>query len=219
MGKLSFKKFFQKENKVQELADEHVDLVSKAVDYWKEALFFYLNGKKKSFEEKTLAIIRLETQADEVRKKSQLILYKGAYLPAFREDILDLLELVDTIADDAERGVNFLHIEKPDIPSSWNDELKEIVEKSHHAFTAFKQAFLMLHKQRSNALSLTHKVQDAEKQVDKLQDNLMTKIFQSKLSLAHKLQLRDLILTIGYVSDSAENASDKISLMAIKGRV
>jgi len=47
----------------------------------------------------------------------------------------------------------------------------------------------------------------------------MAKIFKSNLQLAHKLQLRDLILTIGYVSDSSENASDKVGLMAIKGRV
>ena len=68
-------------------------------------------------------------------------------------------------------------------------------------------------------LSYTHKVQEAEKEVDKLQDELMKKIFQSQLGLAHKLQLRDLVLTIGFISDSSENASDKVSLMAIKGKI
>ena len=58
-----------------------------------------------------------------------------------------------------------------------------------------------------------------EKEVDGLQDDLMERIFQSQLSLAHKLQIRDLILAIGHVSDSSENAADKVALMAIKGRI
>lgn len=215
----SFKKFFKKESEVQKLMDEHVEIVSEAVNHWKETFLFYLKGDRKGFEEKALSTIHLETRADEVRKRTQLMLYEGAYLPAFREDLLDLLELVDNIVDDAERGVDFLHIENPEIPPPWSKELKIIVEKSHRTFIFFKEAHAMLQKERSNILSWTHKVQEAEKEVDKLQDRLMAKIFQSEASLAYKLQLRDLILTTGYVSDSSENASDKVGLMAIKGRV
>jgi len=147
------------------------------------------------------------------------MLYGGAYLPIFREDLLELLELIDNIADDAEKGVNFLRIEYPEILPSWHKDFKIIVEKSRQAFVFFKEAFAMLHEQRSNALSYTHKVQEAEKEVDRIQDELMAKIFQSELDLAHKMQLRDLILIIGFVSDSSENASDKVGLMAIKGRI
>lgn len=216
---LSLKKFFKKESKVQRLIEKHIEVVNEAVESWKETFLFYLKGDKKSFEDKVLSAINLETRADEIRKETQLMLYRGAYLPAFREDLLDLLELVDNVADDAERGVDFLHIENPEILPPWPKELKVIVEKSHEAFIFFKEAFTMFHQERSNVLSCTHKVQEVEKEVDKLQDKLMTKIFRSEISLAHKLQLRDLVLTTGYVSDSSENASDKIGLMAIKGRV
>jgi len=47
----------------------------------------------------------------------------------------------------------------------------------------------------------------------------MAKIFQSQPSLVHKMQLRDLILTLGYVSNSPENASDKVDLVVIKRRI
>jgi len=147
------------------------------------------------------------------------MLYGGAYLPIFREDLLELLELIDNIADDAEKGVNFLRIEYPEILPSWYKDFEIIVEKSHRAFVFFKEAFTLLYEQRSNALFYTHKVQEAEKEVDRIQDELMAKIFQSELNLAHKMQLRDLILIIGFVSDSSENASDKVGLMAIKGRI
>mgnify|MGYP000294709540 CR=1 FL=1 len=211
---------FKKETKVQELIQEHVQTVGKAVNFWKEAFFHYLEGNKEDFQTRALATIELESKADGVRKEAQLILYKGAYLPIFREDLLDLLELTDNIADDAEKGVDFLRIENPVILSSWSGEIKIIVEKSQQAFLFFKEAFTMLFKERSATLSSTHRVQKAEKEIDKLQDDLMEKIFQSpKLGLAYKMQLRDLILTIGHVSDSSENASDKVALMAIKGRI
>lgn len=210
---------FKKETKVQELIQEHVQIVGEAVNSWKEAFSYYLEENKEDFQAKTLAVIELESKADEVRKEAQLVLYQGAYLPIFREDLLDFLELTDNIADDAEKGVDFLKIENPVILPSWNEEIKTIVGKSQQAFIFFQEAFAILFKERSTALSSTHKVQRAEKEVDGLQEGLMEKIFQSQLSLAHKLQIRDLILTIGHVSDSSENASDKVALMAIKGRI
>lgn len=211
--------FFKKETKVQELIQKHVQIVGEAVNSWKEAFSYYLEENKEDFQAKTLAVIELESKADEVRKEAQLVLYQGAYLPIFREDLLDFLELADNIADDAEKGVDFLKIENPVILPSWNEEIKTIVGKSQQAFVFFQEAFAILFKERSTALSSTHRVQRAEKEVDSLQDGLMEKIFQSQLSLAHKLQIRDLILTIGHVSDSSENASDKVALMAIKGRI
>lgn len=210
---------FKKETKVQELIQKHVQIVGEAVNSWKEAFSHYLEENKEDFQAKTLAVIELESKADEVRKEAQLILYQGAYLPIFREDLLDFLELTDNIADDAEKGVDFLKIENPVILPSWNEEIKTIVGKSQQAFIFFQEAFAILFKERATALSSTHRVQRAEKEVDRLQDDLMEKIFQSQLSLAHKLQIRDLILTIGHVSDSSENASDKVALMAIKGRI
>lgn len=211
--------FFKKETKVQELIQKHVQIVGEAVNSWKEAFSYYLEENKEDFQAKTLAVIELESKADEVRKEAQLILYQGAYLPIFREDLLDFLELTDNIADDAEKGVDFLKIENPVILPVWNEEIETILAKSQQAFIFFQEAFAILSKERSTALSSTHKVQRSEKEVDKLQDGLMEKIFQSQLSLAHKLQIRDLILTIGHVSDSSENASDKVALMAIKGRI
>ena len=211
--------FFKKETKVQELIQKHVQVVGEAVNSWKEAFFCYLEENKEDFQAKTAATIELESKADDVRREAQFILYEGAYLPVFREDLLDLLELTDNIADDAERGVDFLKIENPVILPSWSEEIKRIIEKNQQAFVFFQEAFAMLSKERSTALSSTHKVQRAEKEVDSLQDDLMEKIFQSQLSLAHKLQIRDLILTIGHVSDSSENAADKVALMAIKGRI
>jgi hypothetical protein len=211
--------FFKKETKVQELIQKHVQIVGEAVNSWKEAFSYYLEENKEDFQAKTLAVVELESKADEVRKEAQLVLYQGAYLPIFREDLLDFLELTDNIADDAEKGVDFLKIENPVILPSWNEEIKTIVGKSQQAFIFFQEAFAILFKERSTALSSTHRVQRAEKEVEELQDDLLEKIFQSQLSLAHKLQIRDLILTIGHVSDSSENASDKVALMAIKGRI
>ena len=210
---------FKKETKVQELIQEHVRIVGEVVDSWKEAFFCYLAENKEDFQAKTLATSELESKADDVRREAQLILYQGAYLPVFREDLLDLLELTDNVADDAEKGVDFLKIENPVILPSWSEEIRRILEKSQQSLVFFQEASALLSKERSAALSCTHKVQKAEKEIDGLQDDLMGKIFQSQLSLAHKLQIRDLILTIGHVSDSSENAADKVALMAIKGRV
>ncbi|TKJ47567.1 TIGR00153 family protein, partial [Candidatus Aerophobetes bacterium Ae_b3a] len=90
--------FFKKETKVQELIQKHVQVVGEAVNSWKEAFSCYLEENKEDFQVKTSATIELESKADDVRREAQLILYEGAYLPVFREDLLDLLELTDNVA-------------------------------------------------------------------------------------------------------------------------
>jgi len=55
--------------------------------------------------------------------------------------------------------------------------------------------------------------------VDRLQDDLNREIFRSNLELAHKIHLRDLVIRMGFISDSSENAADKISIISIKRRI
>jgi len=185
----------------------------------REAVEFYLEGDKERCELKTRAVEEVETRADEAKREAEKNLYKGMYLPLFREDLLDLMELVDDVADEAERVADFLSIENPQIPSKWNEKIKEIMEKSILAFNKFRESFMLLYEDTQKAFSHTHKVKEVEKEVDRLQDALNREIFRSNLELAHKIQLRDLVIRMGFISDSSENAADKISMISIKRRI
>lgn len=208
-----------KRDKVQKLIQEQINLVAQGLGFLKEAVELYLEGDKEGCELKTRVVEQMETKADEAKREAEKTLYEGMYLPLFREDLLDLMELIDDVADEAERIVDFLSIENPEIPSSWNEKMRKIVEKGIVAFNLFRESFMLLHEDTQKAFSHAHKVKEVEKEVDRLQDGLNREIFQSNLQLAHKIQLRDLVIRMGFISDSSENAADKISMISIKRRI
>jgi len=210
---------FKKKSQVQKLIQEQVSLVAQGLGFLKEAVKLYLEGDKEGCELKTRVVEQMETKADEVKRKAEKALYEGMYLPLFRGDLLDLMELIDDVADEAERIVDFLSIENPEIPSSWNEKMRRIVEKGILAFNLFRESFMLLHEDTRKAFSHAYKVKEVEKEVDRLQDGLNREIFQSNLQLAHKIQLRDLVIRMGFISDSSENAADKISMISIKRRI
>ncbi len=216
---MPFKKIFRKKSKVQKLIQEQINLVGQGLGLLKEAVELYLEGDKEGCELKTRAVEGMETKADEAEREAERNLYEGTYLPFFREDLLDLMELIDDVADEAEKIVDFLSIENPEIPAPWNEKMRKIVEKGILAFDLFRESFMLLYEDTQKAFSHTYKVKEVEKEVDRLQDGLNREIFQSNLQLAHKIQLRDLVIRMGFISDSSENASDKISMISIKRRI
>ncbi len=210
---------FKKKGKVQKLIQEQINLVAQGLGFLKEAVELYLEGDKEGCELKTKVVEQMETKADEAKREAEKTLYEGSYLPLFRGDLLDLMELIDDVADEAERIVDFLSIENPEIPSSWNEKMRKIVEKGILAFNLFRESFMLLHEDTRKAFSHAYKVKEVEKEVDRLQDGLNREIFQSNLQLAHKIQLRDLVIRMGFISDLSENAADKISMISIKRRI
>ena len=216
---MPFKKIFRKKSKVQKLIQEQINLVAQGLGFLKETVELYLEGDKEGCELKTRVVEEMETKADEAKREAEKTLYEGMYLPLFREDLLDLMELIDDVADEAERIVDFLSIENPEIPSPWNEKMRKIVEKGILAFNLFRESFMLLYEDTQKAFSHAYKVKEVEKEVDRLQDGLNREIFRSNLQLAHKIQLRDLVIRMGFISDSSENASDKISMISIKRRI
>ena len=210
---------FKKKSKVQELIQKQINLITQGLGFLRESVDYYLEGDKERCEDKVRAVEKMETQADEAEREVEKNLYKGMYLPLFREDLLDLMELIDDVADEAERVADFFSIERPEIPSKWNEKIREIMEKSISAFNFFRESFMLLYEDTQKAFSHTQKVRKVEKEVDRLQDALNREIFQSNLELAHKIQLRDLVIRMGFISDSSENAADKISMISIKRRI
>lgn len=206
------------EGKVERFIKLQVEKVREGVEALREAVFAYLDKEKEKFELMAELTDRKETEVDKVKREAEVLLYRGAHLPIYREDFTTLMELIDNIADDAEKVSDFLRMENPKILPQWKDKIREIAQKTWESFLAFEDCFLLLYEDMERAFSTTHKVEDLEKEIDRLQDTLIREIFQSELSLAEKIHLRELVIKLGYVSDSAENASDKVATMAVKRR-
>jgi len=206
----------RREGEVDRLIKKHMEEVGAAVEASKEALFAYLDGDQEKFKQMAKLADSKESDADAVRREAEDALSAGSYISVYREDFSILLDLVDNMADGAERVADFLLIETPKILPQWAGVFKQIAEKTTEDFSAFCKCFDALYKDMKEAYSTTEQVRTLEKEIDSLQDGVLCDIFQSDLSLAEKVHLRELVLTLGQISNSAENASDKVRGLTLK---
>jgi uncharacterized protein Yka (UPF0111/DUF47 family) len=81
-----------------------------------------------------------------------------------------------------------------------------------------KQIDLML-KNRQGIRALMTTIDQTESHCDHIERSLMTKVFDSSLDPIHKIQLKELIIAMGEVSDQADRVSKRVNIMVLKRRV
>lgn len=211
--------FKDKENRVEKLLSEHFEKVRICLDDMQKVMEAYLEGKIDVAKSYALNVDHTEAEADSVRRRIAKELYRGAFLPALREDLSNFVEAVDKIADGAESCCDFIMLQRVEVPQELKQRFKEISKDSVASFTPLIEAYGLLYKDFSAALKKVHEVAIKEEKVDQQEWELTRIIFKSELELAHKIQLDHFILRITTISDRAEDASDKLEILIIKRQV
>ena len=209
--------FGKREAKVEELVFEHFDAVRETLQKLLHVVELYLAGDE-AFVPQGREVHRAEGRADDIRRDILLRLFEGAYSPVFREDYHLLVELVDRVANKAESVVDDLVLERPAFPDSLKGEVLELARDSVAAFQSLRHALVALFGDMHTVLEHTAEVSRLEGVVDKIEWDILTKLFEMDLELAQKILLRDTIRAIGSITDRMEDASDRMTLMVVKRR-
>jgi hypothetical protein len=204
--------------RVEELISEHLRQVAEAIDAFAQAIDAYLAGDLSRAEELALATHKAEGRADDVRRKVEAEILRGALLAGSRRDILEIIEETDKLANAAEATLDYLIPQRVDIPPQLTDLIKSIVKRSQDIFAEVNQALHLLFSDMGQALEKTRHIEELESQVDHLEREAIEKLFGMDLDLAHKLHVRDFIGILVEISDRAEDLSDRIEIMVAQRR-
>src|SRR5205823_4147297 len=90
---------------------QHLGLAQSAVERFMELVGAVSAGDHSRSEDLFQNVIRDETQADEVHRELSMKIAEGAFFGGVREDFLNLLEKIDSIADSAKDAARLLMIE------------------------------------------------------------------------------------------------------------
>jgi len=171
-----------------------------------------------------------ESEADKCRRKFEVILHEGAFLPLFRSDLFNLAELTDTVADEvkhvgralARREKLCIALKKATKKDKKIDALmngfETLAAKVIETVECLVDAVKALETDVEKAATLAERMSKLEEDADTIEDQLTRDVYDLERSLdpITVLQLRDTVMWTGRVANWAEDAGDIISIIAMK---
>jgi predicted phosphate transport protein (TIGR00153 family) len=202
---------------------EHLAKVSKTVEDFELLVDSVSKGEAASSERLLNSIFAEETAADDIHRALGLKVAEGAFFGGVREDILDLLEKIDNIADSAKDAARFLSTD-----ASFEREASAILgsQKMRAFVTDLKGAVQALgtlidgfRSGKKAVLSRVHVVEEYEERADADKDSILKELFAASKGMnpVTVIQLRDFIFVADNIADNAEDASDVILVLIAKG--
>ena len=145
-------------------------------------------------------------------------LAEGSYLPSTREDLISIATSCDKVANKCETIAKIMVQQRISLPAECSALLMEIITITKKQFSVLEEAISMMFS-KFGALQQDHSILDRiralESDVDVIEDKLQDDLFATNMALAEKMQLSDLLVFFGDISDIIEDIADKIQIMLI----
>jgi predicted phosphate transport protein (TIGR00153 family) len=211
---------FKKERLLRSLIYSYLENLGTVMNHFSIAMDLFLEkGLSDEFDFLVERTHKSESMADDIREEVNLLMYRKALIPESREDVMRLLETIDEIPRSVELVLYMIQTQKLLVPEFLVLDIKELLRLSIECCDlVVKQIDLMLNKQEGiRALLAT--VDHNESHCDHVERRIITKVFDADLDPFLKLQLKEMVVYIGEISDQADRVSKRVNIMAAKRRV
>ena len=211
---------FKKEHQLETLIYSYLENLEIVNDHFVKGLNFCLEEcSNDDFDFIVKQIHKFESKADDIREEINQLMYSKALIPESREDIMLLLEAIDKIPRYFEHVFSMIQMQKLVIPEFLVVDIREIIRISIESCSlVIKQVDVMM-KKKHGIRDLMATIDQNESHCDHIENRMITRIFESNLDPFQKLQLKDMVLVLGEISDQADRVSKRINIITMKGRV
>jgi predicted phosphate transport protein (TIGR00153 family) len=212
--------FFKKQLQIESLIYDYLDNLKMSMQHFSEALNACLkDGVSSDFDFLTKQTHKFESKADDIREEIKALMYGKALIPESRGDIMGLLESMDQIPRILELILHMIETQKLAIPDFIVMDIKELVEISLDSCDLLLKQVSSLFKKNEDLENLVTTVDHNESHCDHIERRIITKVFDSDIDPFQKLQLKDMIIQMGEISDQADRVSKRINIISMKRRV
>lgn len=205
-----------------EALQEHAEKVKECVWAFQQAMECYASNRCKTFEEFRQDVIRMESEADAIKRRIRGHIPKGTMMPVHKFQLFRYLKEQDKVLDAVEDALDWIsYRSEPGIPKELEkdyfllvdsviepiEELSKMVVEARKYFTNFSE------KQRKVVKDIIHTLRQQEHEADKLEDTIKRKVFSLQsdpVGIFHMIRLAEII---GSIADHAENAGDMMRAM------
>ena len=211
---------FKKERQLQSLIYSYLENLGVVLDHFAKAMnVLFEKGLHDDFHFMTERTHKAESKADDIREEINLLMYSKALIPESREDIMRLLETIDEIPRYLELVLYMIQTERLNVPEFIALDVKELIRMSLESCELMvKQVDLML-KKKEGIRAILSTIDQKESHCDHIERRIISRIFDSDLEPFQKLQLKEMIVYLGEISDQADRVSKRVNIMTMKRRV
>jgi predicted phosphate transport protein (TIGR00153 family) len=211
---------FKKEQQLESLIYQYLENLTRTQEHFVKAMETCLDeGLCEQFGFLIDQTHKFESKADEIKEEVNVLMYSRALIPGSREDIMNLLEHVDSIPRIFELILHLIHSQKLKIPDFIISEVRDLIRISVESCDLMIKQIDLFMKNRQGIRALLSTIDHNESHCDHIERILMTKVFESDLEKVDKLQLKELIIALGEISDQADRVSKRVNIMTLKRRV
>jgi len=215
-----FRFLFKKEQQVEQLIYGYLGNLKMVQDNFLEAMNVYFErGFCEDFEFLIEQTHKLESKADDTRYEIETLMYAKALIPESRGDILGLLEAIDQIPGLFELILYMIQTQKLAIPDFLVMDVRELVSVSLQCCDLLVKEVEALFRKSEEIRSLVATIDNNESHCDHIERRIITRIFDSDLDPFQKLQLKEMVIQLGEISDQTDRVSRRVHIISIKRRV
>ena len=203
---------------------DHMDKVIESIDPLKD-FFEALNEQDFTrVKEIQLQVTIAEEAADLIKNGVRNNLPLNIFMPINRRDLLEMLDMQDTIADVAQDIVNLLTLRQMILPADLNQEIIQFVEKAQsvcYMAQGLSQEFGNVlesgfgRHEIKKLLEMIDQVSNAETEADYLEDELVRKMFEveDKMKPVDVVFWYEIFEWIGDLADYSKKTGSRLRLM------
>lgn len=204
---------------------EHAEKVKECAWAFQQAIECYASSKCEAFEDHRQEVIKLEHDADAIKRRIRGHLPKGVMLPVEKFQLFQYLREQDKVLDSVQEALNWLsHRSEELIPEALErdffllvdaaidptEELSRMVGEARIYFRNFSE------KQRKKVKEIIANIRQMEHDADQREYALIRKIFNNEIDPVSVLHLVRLAEIIGSIADHSENSGDMMRAMISK---
>ncbi|MBN1257562.1 MAG: DUF47 domain-containing protein [Planctomycetes bacterium] len=208
----------KKQNLITEMVEEYLQKCEECQELFRQGFTLYLKeGPCPDFDTLASETSDAESACDDIRRQIEAAMYEKALIPESRGDILSLLESLDKVPNTMESTLFIIQTEKLQIPEFLKNSFQKLVEINTEAFDILIRAVRQLFSHAKTVKECVEDVDKLESASDELERATIRKIFADRqIEPAQRILLKELIVTIGSLSDRCENATDTLTIIAVK---
>ncbi len=212
--------FFKKERQLETLIYSYLENLGMTQKHFGKAMSICLKqGVSDDFNFMVDQTHKFESRADDIRDEVNLLMYSRALIPESREDVMALLERVDEIPRSFEQILNMIRTQKITFPEFIVLDVEELIRVSMESCDLMVKMIDVMLEKKEGIRALMSTIDQNESHCDHIERRIILKLFDSDLDPFLKLQLKEMVVVMGEISDQADRVSKRINIMTMKRRV